>query len=115
MTSAPGQKRAVAAEYHQGGNRREHVGRVVAPQARHSHSGGISASTENGISLPAMRKMLGEHPGEFEEQLAEWKRVLGALAEKFLAGLAEVDPKPGACDNCGLTALCRVRELERDR
>jgi probable DNA repair protein len=76
---------------------------------------GFRGSTENRVSLPAMRKMLGEHPGEFEEQLAEWKRVLGALAEKFRAGLAHVDPKPGACDNCGLTALCRIRELQSDR
>jgi len=24
-----------------------------------------------------------------------------------------VDPLPGACDYCGVTALCRIRELER--
>jgi ATP-dependent helicase/nuclease subunit B len=76
---------------------------------------GFRGSTEEGVSLPAMRKMLGEHPGEFKKQLAQWKRVLEALAEKFRAGLAQVDPKPGACDNCGLTALCRVRELQSDR
>jgi hypothetical protein len=76
---------------------------------------GFRGITGEGVSLPAVGKMLGQHPGEFEEQLAEWTRVLGALAEKFRAGLAEVDPKPGACDNCGLTGLCRVRELQSDR
>jgi ATP-dependent helicase/nuclease subunit B len=76
---------------------------------------GFRGLTEEGVSLPSMRKMPGEHPGEFEEQVTQWKRVLSTLAEKFLAGLAHVDPKPGACDNCGLTALCRVRELQGDR
>lgn len=76
---------------------------------------GFRGLTAEGVSLPALRKMAGEHPERFEEQVARWERVLGALAEKFRSGLAQVDPKPGACDNCGLTALCRVRELHSDR
>ena len=46
---------------------------------------------------------------------AEWKRVLERLAGNFRAGNAEVDPKPDACKNCGLKALCRIRERENDR
>jgi CRISPR/Cas system-associated exonuclease Cas4 (RecB family) len=48
----------------------------------------------------------------FGMQLEEWRRVLERLAEEFRAGKAAVDPKPGACDNCGLRALCRIREYE---
>ena len=37
---------------------------------------------------------------------------MGALIERligaFLAGDARVDPAPGACDYCHLTALCRI-------
>jgi hypothetical protein len=41
--------------------------------------------------------------------------VLERLADNFRAGFAEVDPKQGACDLCGLRALCRIREFENDR
>jgi hypothetical protein len=51
----------------------------------------------------------------FDDQLTRWKRVLERLAENFRNGRAEVDPKPDACDNCGLTALCRIREVQSDR
>ena len=34
--------------------------------------------------------------------------------QQFIAGTARVDPKPGACDNCGVTALCRIQELRSD-
>jgi hypothetical protein len=51
----------------------------------------------------------------FERQLLEWRRVLERLAEDFRAGKAEVDPKAGACDNCGVRAFCRIREFENDR
>jgi len=68
--------------------------------------------TASGVSLPSLTKMSIDPPIPFERQLLEWRRVLEHLAEDFRAGKAEVDPKPGACDNCGLRALCRVRELE---
>jgi RecB family exonuclease len=68
--------------------------------------------TASGVSLPSLTKMSIDPPIPFEPQLLEWRRVLEHLAEDFRAGKAEVDPKPGACDNCGLRALCRVRELE---
>jgi hypothetical protein len=51
----------------------------------------------------------------FDRQLLEWRRVLEGLAEDFRAGKAAVDPKPGACDHCGLRAFCRIREIENDR
>ena len=66
-------------------------------------------------SLPSLTKMPIHPVIPFGQQLLEWKRVLHRLAEDFRDGHAEVDPKPGACDNCGLRALCRIRELENDR
>ena len=65
--------------------------------------------------LPGMAKMKINPQQPFEAQVEEWRRVLTAIAETFRAGHAEVDPKPGSCDNCGLRALCRIRESENDR
>jgi ATP-dependent helicase/nuclease subunit B len=70
---------------------------------------------EPGIAPPGLKKMNMAIPRPFGEQRAEWKRVLEGLADNFRAGHAEVDPKRGACDYCGLKALCRIRERENDR
>jgi ATP-dependent helicase/nuclease subunit B len=61
--------------------------------------------------LPGMVKMNIDPPLPFEMQLDEWRRVLERLAADYRNGRAEVDPKSGACDNCGLRALCRIREI----
>ncbi len=71
--------------------------------------------TEDGVSLPAFKKMRLETPLPFGDQIEEWRRVLERLAEDYRSGLADVDPKPDACDLCGLRALCRIREFENDR
>ena len=71
--------------------------------------------TTQDVSLPALKKMTIDQAIPFDRQLLEWRRVLERLAEDFQAGKAQVDPKPDACDNCGLRALCRIREFENDR
>lgn len=71
---------------------------------------GFRGLAEHAAALHGMKKTPA-----FGEQVAEWKRVLEALAETFRAGIASVDPKRGACDNCGLTALCRIQEFQDDR
>lgn len=71
--------------------------------------------TASDITLPVMSRMQIDPPLVFDRQLVEWKLVLEHLAQDFRAGRAEIGPKPGACDNCGLRALCRIRELENDR
>jgi len=76
---------------------------------------GFRGGTEDGVSLPALKEMRSETPRPFSEQIEEWRRVLERLATNFGAGLAQVDPKQGACDLCGLRALCRIREFENDR
>ncbi len=71
--------------------------------------------TAAGAALPELTKMKINPAIPFDRQLLEWRRVLEDLAEDFRAGKAEVDPKPGACDHCGLRAFCRIREIENDR
>jgi probable DNA repair protein len=46
------------------------------------------------------------------EQLLDWREYIGRLAEDFVAGRAEVDPRefPKTCEKCGLQALCRIQE-----
>ena len=67
--------------------------------------------TAAGAALPEMKKMHVDPPLPFEAQVDEWRRVVEQLAANYRNGRAEVDPKPGACDNCGLRALCRIREI----
>jgi probable DNA repair protein len=46
------------------------------------------------------------------EQLAAWRECIEQLAEDFLAGRAEVNPReaPKTCERCGLQCLCRIQE-----
>jgi probable DNA repair protein len=71
--------------------------------------------TDAGIRLPEMKAMRMSEPVAFGQQVVAWKQALERLAENFQTGRAEVDPKEHACDNCGLWALCRIREFENDR
>jgi RecB family exonuclease len=73
---------------------------------------GMSAAD---AALPGMAKMHIDPPLPFEAQLDEWRSALEQLAATYRSGLAEVDPKSGACDNCGLRGLCRIREFEHAR
>jgi probable DNA repair protein len=70
--------------------------------------------TDNNAALPGLKKMSSQ-PVSFAELVADWRRILERLANDFRAGIAIVEPKPGACEHCGLTALCRIREIENDR
>ncbi len=47
-----------------------------------------------------------------DQQLADWRTTIERLAEDFLAGHAEVDPRlPGkTCEHCHLHAVCRINE-----
>ena len=76
---------------------------------------GFRGLSRNEAALPGMKKMTGQGSVSFAEQVADWRRVLEQLAHDFSAGAAAVDPKPGACEYCGLTALCRIREFGNER
>jgi len=75
---------------------------------------GFRGITENEAILPGIKKM-SPQPRSFPDQVAEWRRILEHLAAGYRDGSALVDPKEGACEYCGLTALCRIREIENDR
>jgi hypothetical protein len=74
---------------------------------------GFRGITERDTVLPGIKKM-SRQPASFAELVAEWGRILERLAADYRDGLAAVDPKPGACEYCGLRALCRIRESEND-
>jgi ATP-dependent helicase/nuclease subunit B len=50
-----------------------------------------------------------------EEMVSRWKSVLLDLAQQFLNGEAQVDPKsyPKTCEFCDLPGLCRIAESDR--
>jgi len=70
---------------------------------------GFRGLTAVGTNLPRM-KPYSKSPDSFEAQQDEWRGAIEKLAADFRSGLARVDPKPDACDFCGLRALCRIRE-----
>lgn len=76
---------------------------------------GFKGATESGVTLPAIKRMNMAPNLSFGEQLEEWRRALVHLAEQYRAGAAAADPKPGACEFCGLRAVCRIREFENER
>jgi ATP-dependent helicase/nuclease subunit B len=75
---------------------------------------GFRGILENPSLLPHFKPMKLDTGLSLTEQVEEWRRVLARLADRFVAGQAEVDPKPNACDFCGLDALCRVKESPDD-
>jgi ATP-dependent helicase/nuclease subunit B len=48
------------------------------------------------------------------DMLRGWQHVLSDLAQQFLNGEAQVDPKqyPKTCEFCGLSGLCRIAESD---
>jgi len=48
------------------------------------------------------------------EKLIDWREYIEQLANHFLAGHAEVDPReaPKTCERCGLQTLCRIQEKQ---
>lgn len=92
----------------------EELGGLVFAQLRpgdHAFAGCVGAPVEtlfsglkNGSSL-AKNTLQAEH-------VVAWRDEIGRLAEDFLTGKAEVDPRdyPKTCDRCGLQALCRIQE-----
>ena len=45
---------------------------------------------------------------------SEWKKYIERMAEEFVQGCAEVDPRdyPRTCERCGLQSVCRIQEPE---
>jgi hypothetical protein len=71
---------------------------------------GVAATAQ---LLPRVKAVRSEEAGlatAWTEQQGQWRRLIERLISAFLAGDARVDPAPGACDYCHLSALCRIAE-----
>ncbi len=71
--------------------------------AREVRFSGVGASAD---LLPKLTAAPQERA--WPAQQAAWEGLLERLIGEFLSGEARVDPAPGACDYCHLTALCRI-------
>ena len=70
---------------------------------------GVAASAQVLPGVPAVESD-GSREAPWAARVAAWQTVLERLATGFVRGEAAVDPKPGACEFCHLSALCRVGE-----
>ncbi len=88
----------VFAKLRAGERHREFAGRVFQPDATlFSRLKGSNALMKNTLTL---------------EQLFAWREYIEKLAQDFLAGRTDVNPReyPKTCERCGLQTLCRVDE-----
>lgn len=60
--------------------------------------------------LPRVLGVKGPEGAEapWPARVREWGDVVRRLARDFAAGVATVDPKPGACDYCPVSSVCRI-------
>jgi ATP-dependent helicase/nuclease subunit B len=68
---------------------------------------------DGGLIMPGDTAL--SRPPYSAEMLQDWQVVLQELAQQFLHGEAQVDPKqyPNTCKFCDLPGLCRIAESER--
>jgi probable DNA repair protein len=75
--------------------------------ARDVRFSGVAAA---GDLLPRVPALPGaaETGADWSVQQGIWQALIERLIRAFLAGDAQVDPAPGACDYCHLTDVCRI-------
>ena len=75
--------------------------------AREVRFTGVAAT---GDLLPKVKTLpvTAEAAADWSAQCSRWQAAIERLIRAFLAGDAQVDPAPGACDYCHLTDVCRV-------
>jgi ATP-dependent helicase/nuclease subunit B len=71
---------------------------------------GVAAAPQLLPRVKAVPAEEGTPGGAWQQQQQQWLRLIERLIGAFLAGDARVDPAPGACDYCHLSALCRIAE-----
>jgi ATP-dependent helicase/nuclease subunit B len=75
--------------------------------AREVRFTGVGASADLLPRVKAAAGRVGEPPDWGAQQRA-WQALIEELIRAFLAGEAQVDPAPGACDYCHITDICRI-------
>lgn len=83
--------------------------------AREVRFDGVASSPE---LLPKVKGVEGPE-GQTDEDAwrsrqQQWLTTVERLADDFVAGRATVDPKPGACDYCHATSICRIADRRGD-
>ena len=76
--------------------------------AREVRFTGVAAAANLLPRVRSLPPVTGAAALDWAQQLKRWRLVLERLIQAFLAGEAQVDPAPGACDYCHLTDLCRI-------
>jgi hypothetical protein len=71
---------------------------------------GVAAAPQLLPRVKPVRAEEGDLATAWRQQQEQWQRLIERLIGAFLAGDARVDPVPGACDYCHLSALCRIAE-----
>jgi probable DNA repair protein len=86
---------------------------VAGVAAVHLRAGDVlwRGAVADAALLPPLAQPRGPLP-PWRDQLARWQAVIDRLVEQFVDGVADVDPREGACRLCHLPALCRI-ESER--
>ena len=75
--------------------------------AREVRFTGVAAT---GDLLPRVKALpvTAEAATDWSAQRIRWLAIIERLIRAFLAGDAQADPAPGACDYCHLTDVCRI-------
>jgi probable DNA repair protein len=85
---------------------------VLLGRVREDNVKFIGRVEDPGIVMPGEAKLA--RPPYTADMLRGWQHVLSDLAQQFLNGEAQVDPKqyPKTCEFCDLSGLCRIAESD---
>jgi hypothetical protein len=76
----------------------------------------IPLGNDLGLNQTPEKSLLQQTKGwaeDWDNLVAKWASALEELAKAFLAGMASIDPSPGACQHCDLKPVCRIEQIRR--
>ena len=76
----------------------------------------IPLGNDLGLTQTPEKSLLQQTKGwaeDWDNLVAKWASALEELAKAFLAGVASIDPAPGACQHCDLKPVCRIEQIRR--
>ncbi len=84
---------------------------TVNVTAREVRFDGIAYVPESLPKVKGVEAASGTDPEDaWSTRQQEWLSLVEHLVADFLSGRAGVDPKPGACDYCHVTSICRIAD-----